>query len=212
MRSERFLLLVLCIAWLACTTWAQNSSEGTAGGAPAGVVFKGSDIDNVSMNNGGLTLRIPYSETPGRGLSSGQFLVYNSKGYYMSEYFCSCSTCNYFAKPVKNSQLIPAVASTAGIRVNSSTYQTSCDGGQTNTFIAHGYSVIEPDGTSHHMVPDPQGGWGCQVPETRPAMPMTDRAGSFNLATLVRCSVKMARSIKSKTRTGPTRLGLAERS
>ncbi|MBZ5507365.1 MAG: hypothetical protein LAO78_18045 [Acidobacteriia bacterium] len=108
-------------------------------------------------------IKIPLSATPGRGISTGQFLIYNSKGYYLSE-LCTGSTCNYLVKESRNNQLVPKIIGSSSISSGSSTFQTSCDGGQTNVFISNGFTVTEPDGTSHHMVPDPQGAWGCQIP------------------------------------------------
>jgi hypothetical protein len=141
---------------------AQDPSAGSTGGTPSGAFLQGSDIDNVQLNNGNLMIKIPLWSTPGRGISTGEFLIYNSKGYYMSE-TCSGTTCNFSVKPTRNNQLIPKLVPTPGIGTGQNTYQTSCDGGVTNIFITNGYSVIEPDGTSHRMVPDPQGSWGCQI-------------------------------------------------
>jgi hypothetical protein len=162
------IIKIICVWFVLLSSiysFAQDPSAGSSGGTPSGAFIQGSEIDNVQLNNGNLMITIPLSSTPGRGFSTGQFLIYNSKGYYMSE-LCSGSTCNYFVKHSRNNQLIPKIISSPGIGVGLSSYQTSCDGGVTNIFIDNGFSVVEPDGTSHHMVPDPQGSWGCQIPLT----------------------------------------------
>jgi RHS repeat-associated protein len=163
--TPRVFVLLIASLVFRFSAIGQDPSAGNSGGTPSGAYLQGSEIDNVQLNNGNLTIKIPLSATLGRGFSTGQFLIYNSKGYYMSE-LCTGSTCNFFVKHSRNNQLIPSIVSNPGIGVGLGTYQTSCDGGVTNIFIDNGFSVVEPDGTSHHMVPDPQGSWGCQIPLT----------------------------------------------
>jgi hypothetical protein len=156
---------IICVGFVLLNSiysLAQDPSAGSNGGAPPAAVLHGSDIESVQVNNGNLMIKIPFDSTPGRGLSAGHLLIYNSKGYYMSQ-TCTGSTCNFFVKPSRSNQLIAKMILSSGYSVGGSSYKTSCDGGVTNISITGSYAVVDPDGTVHHMVPDPQGAWGCQI-------------------------------------------------
>lgn len=156
----RMALVPLVVLLCSLPALPQAISNSSNAGTPENAVFHGSDIDVVQTNNGGLTVSIDLTGTPGRGLSTGYRLIYNNKVWKMTEQ-CSDTICvdNIRPTPISAIRIIGPFlnAATAG----HSTYTQTCNG--VATVVSNNYTVTEPDGTRHHTVPDGVGLDGCSI-------------------------------------------------
>jgi len=127
-------------------------------GFPANADFSGSNFDSVQLNNGNLHIEVPLWSVKGRGLPVGYKYVYDNKGFYLYE---TCTghivmTCNDTVKENTGNHLIMAPVGPFGYTFVHKDPIVSCNGGA-GSYFAHTYTMEEPDGTTHHFVPDPQG-------------------------------------------------------
>ena len=150
------LIVVLLIALTAPPVFAQDQSNGTAVGFPASGRFDGSAIDSVQVNNGNLHIQIPVWTLPGRGVNASASFIYDSKGWYLQS-FCGQYSCSYDVEPETSNTMQMAIH-------ESNAYQTTVAYGPIIHQICHsdpsyytiaGYTLREPNGTKHHLVPDP---------------------------------------------------------
>lgn len=153
---------IVAVLLFASAASPQAISNSSNSGSPENAVFHGSDIDAVQTNNGGLTVSLDLAGTPGRGISTGYRLVYSNKVWKMTEQ-CTDTQCTDSIRqtvPGSPTKIIgPFVnAATAG----HGTYTQFCNG--SNAVVSNNYTVTEPDGTIHHMVPDGVGLAGCNIP------------------------------------------------
>lgn len=151
MRLLRLLAALASLALFVQQAAAQAVGNSSNGGAPENAVFHGSDLDAVQTNNGSLQISIPLSSTPGRGISTGWSYVYNNKGWHANS-FHDGTTANI--KPnLGNSmgwRLIGPVPSAASLSTKA--VSQACG---TVIVWAKVFTVVEADGTRHHMLPDP---------------------------------------------------------
>ena len=87
-----FQALLICLAAfpvLAQTNY--DTSPGSQTGTPAYGAFFSAGIDNINVYNGNLNVNIPLFSLPGRELSMGISLTYNSKAWESRT--CGGSTC-----------------------------------------------------------------------------------------------------------------------
>ncbi|MCI0349526.1 MAG: hypothetical protein L0Z53_08885, partial [Acidobacteriales bacterium] len=148
---RRALILTVLIAASATAQEIDNKSNI---GLPPNGIFDGSSFDNVQLNNRNLHIEIPVTSYPGRGLSVGLKYVYDNKGWRINSY------CNHFGfcsdqvgvEPNSNTKL--NLADPLRFTQSSKVVQQVCSGGLIHQTITSRV-LREPNGTKHHLLPDP---------------------------------------------------------
>src|SRR5262249_26233747 len=144
---------------------ASQGSNQLNTGFPENGIFRGTDIENVQMNNGGLHVDIPTFSAKGRGMNVSSRVVYNSKSW---TFRTRCLTSgggfcedDVSGDPLGYSTLVFAGAFDYMFHASSRTCQQTHD-----VFITinGGYTMREPDGTKHHFAPDPLAETACVPP------------------------------------------------
>jgi RHS repeat-associated protein len=153
--ARKFSLLVSALVCINAATAQQNSGP-TAVGFPEGGHFIGSEIESVQVNNGNLHVHLPLWSLPGRDVTPTAAYVYDSKGWYPS-IVCGVGTCSYSVAPeTGNTMQMSINASSATAVTTQLTLRQTCgDDGTTRYTLIGNETVREPDGTKHHLVPDP---------------------------------------------------------
>src|SRR5229473_5960784 len=150
--TPEFLAAALCLlCLLVFAAHAQDVTNGRNVGFPPNGVFDGSDFENVQLNNGNLHIEIPLWSTAGRGLPAGYKYVYDSLGWHFTT-VCSKKTgyCTDIVRP-SGQMTLRLVGPEAG-GVGYAQKAVTCNSGQ---YYTYSYTMTDPDGTSHHLVPDP---------------------------------------------------------
>src|SRR6266404_8067528 len=125
-------------------------------GFPPNGTFDGSNFDSVQLNNGNLHLDIPIVGLKGRGISTGSKYVYDNKIW---KYITNC---NHFTGLCTDTMATETSAARVLHAVNTFVASVSpgtvkgqqCSPGVTQTTYTN-YVVTDPNGTKHHMLPDP---------------------------------------------------------
>ncbi len=167
--------LTVSLLVLALPAWAQDVNNSVNIGFPANGVFDGSDFDTIQLNNLDLHLEIPLWTYPGRGLPVSFKYVYDNRGWYLK------TTCPHFAdgcvdvvRPEPGNNMILHLAVPTDYHYTSKYGPMNCNGIK---YLAFWNKVLrEPDGTKHHMLPDPDpnpeprdGGQVCWGPKGTPS-------------------------------------------
>src|SRR4051812_18432410 len=87
--SLRSVVLMLLVASTSVAS-AQLSNENNTG-FPENAVLHGGEFDNVQAANGNLHIQIPVWTSKGRGVDTGVYFVYDSKGWELDiscDYYC----------------------------------------------------------------------------------------------------------------------------
>ena len=152
MKRHSISLILLLSVW---PLRAQVMTNGNAVGFPENGVFTGSSIESVQVNNGNLHVQIPLWSMAGRGVSTHAAYVYDSKGWYPYS-TCDQSGCTYQVMPEPgNTMQMPLDNGSYNITNNSTLYQQTCVSSPPYYTLRTNIIIREPDGTKHHMVPDP---------------------------------------------------------
>ena len=150
--KSKFLAFLLVTA--SGLSFAQEQSNGTSVGFPPGASFAGSSIESVQANNGNLHIQIPLWTLPGRGFSTSEFFVYDSKGWYVSETCNGVQTCSYQVLPETGNTMQMAIGQYK-TTVGSTAVHQLCGLSSTYYTLQGAVTLREPNGTKHHLVPDP---------------------------------------------------------
>jgi RHS repeat-associated protein len=129
---------------------AAQDPTGYATGFPPNGVFGGSDFDTVQLSNLGLHVHVPLYQVKGRGPSMFLNLHYDNFGYNVTER-CISGTC-YDTWHVAGGGWV--LETPTAYKVTYSTVNFSTCNTHTGIYAATGMTMTEPDGTSHHFVPD----------------------------------------------------------
>jgi RHS repeat-associated protein len=134
-------------------------------GYPENGVFRGSDIETVQMNNGGLTVNIPIFSAKARGFNVASKVIYNSKSWTFHTR-CFTSGGGFCEDDVVSDALgYPGLVFAGAFDYMFHGSSRTCQQTQ-NVFltIVGGYTMREPDGTKHHFAPDPLVETACVPP------------------------------------------------
>src|SRR5262249_5952242 len=102
MKASKLVVVVLAFTLRSISAFGQGVGNSSNAGTPQNAIFHGSDIDAVQLNNGGLSVDIPLGGTPGRGLSTGYRLIYNSRTWYLRQNNCPPDqACPYYVTLTK---------------------------------------------------------------------------------------------------------------
>ncbi|MGH9713866.1 MAG: RHS repeat-associated core domain-containing protein [Candidatus Acidiferrales bacterium] len=143
--------MVFALALSAGRALAQSGDTGYATGFPPNGVFDGSDFDTVAVASGGLHVRVPLVQFKGRGPSMYVGLKYDGLGYTDSTN-CTQQECyDRFRKAPGGGWTLELPT---GYGVTYSTVNFSTCNTHVGIYAATGVTMFEPDGTSHHFVPD----------------------------------------------------------
>jgi RHS repeat-associated protein len=123
---------------------------GYATGFPPNGVFDGSDFDTVQTSNGNLHIHVPLYQVKGRGPSLFLSLHYDNLAYYSTER-CVNTTCYVTWHDAGGGW---ALERPTAYHVSYSTVNFSTCNTHVGIYAATGMTMTEPDGTSHHFVPD----------------------------------------------------------
>jgi RHS repeat-associated protein len=172
-------LALLCISlFCAAPDLASQVSNQLNTGFPENGIFRGSDIESVQMNNGGIHVEIPIFSAKGRGLNVASRVVYNSKSWtFRTRCFTSgggfCED-DVSGDPLGYGSLVFAGAFDYMFHASSRTCQQT-----QNVFltIVGGYTLREPDGTKHHFAPDPLVETACVPPHYTSTVYADDGSG-----------------------------------
>lgn len=158
------LAIVLAVHAGAPALLAQTMYNSTNVGFPETGIFHGGAVDTVQMANSNLHVEIPMWSTPGRGLNSGALYVYDSNQWWVKYVTNGLGVVNAYVMSEPN-------GTQGGVTNPTTAYFVSS---QIQTFphctISFWFSneiVREPNGTKHHMDPDP-GPWGGGCPTSQP--------------------------------------------
>ena len=143
-------LLVVATGFL----FAQDQSNGTAVGFPPGSSFSGSSVESVQSSNGNLHIQIPLWTLPGRGVSTTEFFIYDSKGWYVSETCPGQGECSYQVLPETGNSMQMAIGQYK-TNVGSLVIHQLCGLNSPYWTLQGGVTIRERNGTKHHFVPDP---------------------------------------------------------
>jgi len=148
------LLLLAVFAAFESHLCAQVISNGAGVGFPENGAFTGSEIDSVQVNNGNLHVSIPLWSFPGRGVSSHASFVYDSKGWYPYS-SCTNSGCNFSIEPESGNTLQMAIETGGYKTTQQAVVRQTCSVAPPYYDLISNFIIREPNGTKHHLVPDP---------------------------------------------------------
>src|SRR5262249_7048430 len=114
----------------------------------------GSNFDNVQLNNGNLHIELPLWSYSGRGLPTKVKYVYDNKGWYL---FTTCGhmgACSDTTRRESGNNQILRLATPLGYVATQKNVTQACAPGNPQLTVASRV-LREPDGTKHHMLPDP---------------------------------------------------------
>ncbi len=140
---------LLATLLLPCRLAAQDPTAYTTGFPPNGV-FDGSDFDTVAVASGGLHIHVSLYQVKGRGPSQFLNLHYDNYAYTESAR-CIDGTC-YVTYKVAGGGWELETPTSYGVSYSTATMSYCSNGGY--LYAATGVTMTEPDGTSHHFIPD----------------------------------------------------------
>jgi hypothetical protein len=146
-------LLLLSVATLAK---GQSADEQTVNdeqiGFPEDGLFSGSTFDSVQTNNGNLHIEIPLWTVKGRGIPVTVKMIFDSKAWFIRSH-CNISSglCTGTVAALTNNHRTLRVVSDFDYAYKGGAISK---GGCANARYG-GFTWYEPDGSSHHLVPDP---------------------------------------------------------
>ena len=151
----------VCLA-LTCVSWSQ---EATHIGFPANGVFSGSSFDSRNMYTGNLHIEIPILSTKGRGLPAQVKWVYDNQGWYLKNHCDRWGFCVDTVTQSSYNHLHWAAVTPFGYAGTGKLVIQQCSPGSNQLTTMSRY-LHEPDGTTHHIAPDPAiaGGNSCWGP------------------------------------------------
>jgi RHS repeat-associated protein len=144
-------LATIILALFPAATMGQYADTSYSTGFPPNGIFDGSDFDTVALASGGLNVHVSLIRLKGRGPSMYVGLKYNNIAYDDSAH-CTQYHCYDTYRVVPGGGWLLEVPTGYGVSystVNSSTCST-----HVGIYAATGVTMQEPDGTSHHFVPD----------------------------------------------------------
>jgi RHS repeat-associated protein len=147
-------------------------------GYPENGVFRGTDIETVQMNNGGLHVDIPIFSAKARGFNVSSKVIYNSKSWTFRTR-CFTSGGGFCEDDVGSDSLgYPGLVFAGAFDYMFHASGRTCQQTQ-NVFlsIAGGYTLREPDGTKHHFAPDPLVESACVPPHYSATVYADDGSG-----------------------------------
>jgi hypothetical protein len=141
-------LITLLVVMLNTSCLAQDPVlNGTNVGFPPNGVFSGSHFDSVQVNNANLHIEIPLWTLAGRGLPTTMKFKYDSKSWRVAQRCTPDGDCTSHASGGEPISLI-----------NPFSYSTRHGNhppeSPNDRWWFFSYVLTEPDGTSHHFVPD----------------------------------------------------------
>ena len=154
MKNNRAAVLLLACAF-APNCIAQNVDNPTNVGTPENGLFYGREVDSVQLGNGNLHIEVPLFSVSGRGPAVQYIFVLDNKQWY-AKITTNKVTGDLQAviQPDPGGTLNGKIVGNFGYQVTFSHApgRTSCLNG-----IGWNYNgvVREPNGTKHHLVPDP---------------------------------------------------------
>ena len=145
-------IYLLCIVAVIPST-AQVVNENNTG-FPENAILHGGAVDTVQAQNGNLHIQIPVWSTKGRGIDTGYMFEYDSKTWEVDTYCDDSGYCSAFVQGGGPIALTPTFDCCG---VSGSEQLQVCDlGWETLDALEEiGTTINEPDGTKHHMLPDP---------------------------------------------------------
>jgi RHS repeat-associated protein len=162
-------ITIYVLICLASSSSLLRSQEANSIGFPSNGIFHGSGIDTVNVQNGNLHIEIPLWSAKGRnGLSLGYKFVYDNFGYYKWQHCDRFDVCVSEIRGETYNNLSLKVVSPFGISsvTGNDVYQIC----SAQTYLTHTNRFIhEPDGTSHHVLPDPYNIGGPGTPTCFPS-------------------------------------------
>jgi len=157
--------LALSILFVAQATGQGISSidDGANIGLPENGVFTGSDFDTIQTNNGYIHVRVPLLNVSGRGVSFPVEFVYDSSSFYETDKTITSKTgqqTTYVTWHLSagvwqngNNPWKLATPNSYVVWTHQNITSFRC-GTQSQMTTFNGTIMIEPDGTTHHFVPD----------------------------------------------------------
>jgi RHS repeat-associated protein len=168
------LVLVLLIAPFPKPAAAQTPSVNDAAniGLPENGVFTGSDFDTIQTNNGYIHVRIPLLDLKGRGPSFPVEFVYDSSSFYETVKTVSNGHGGYnnyytwhLATAIPRGGAPWKLTSPLDYQITTQHTNTAVYCNTNVQFTAYfGTILMEPNGTTHHFVPDNNGNGNCFSP------------------------------------------------
>lgn len=151
------LILAVVVIMGCASASAQAVTNELAVGFPENGVFAGSKVENVQVNNGNLHVEIPIWSYPGRGIDSGAYFVYDSKGFFFAD--CPDVTCvggNYTTEVGNTLKLTLVAKGTRDLATHASEGQRqslACNGSSISMVNTTNWVVREANGTKHAFAP-----------------------------------------------------------
>jgi RHS repeat-associated protein len=182
MNRRAFFLIyrgLLCVSlFFAAPNLISQVSNQLNTGYPENGVFRGTDIETVQMNNGGLHVDIPIFSAKARGFNVSSKVVYNSKSWTFRTR-CFTSGGGFCEDDVVSDGLgYPGLVFAGAFDYMFHASGRTCQQTQ-NVFltIVGGYILREPDGTKHHFAPDPLVESACVPPHYTSTVYADDGSG-----------------------------------
>src|SRR5438034_951648 len=150
--SSAFSVLIALI-----TLWqisaAQTVSNELNTGVPENAVLHGSDLDNVSVNNGNLHISIPIWSAKGRGLDTGFNIVYDNKGWTFTRRCTTMGGCTDTVAEEAGHNMILTLRGPFDYALANKSAAVCGNPPPTSVTKRINYTMREPDGTKHHFSP-----------------------------------------------------------
>lgn len=163
LRVFAFVRLISIVAvFIAVPAVAQEFDNKSNIGLPPNGVFDGSSFDNIQVNNGNLHIEIPITSYPGRGVTAPVKYVYDNKGWTIDTFCNAHGFCADHVASEPGSNMILNIANPFKYTGSTKTIHQQCTPGITE-IARTGRVLREPNGTKHHLLPDPAiaGGNSC---------------------------------------------------
>jgi RHS repeat-associated protein len=168
------LFAAVCLLPTICS--AQSVYNEINVGTPPNGLFHGGEVDTVQTNNGNLHIDIPLWSVPGRGpIAPGASFVLDAKGWYQWVTTDKSTGDTHGHVSTENGATVGGIIAFQNYFSATQTFHAGTTACWSGVGYYSNYVIREPNGTKHHLVPDP--GNTCPPVQHYPAYYADDGSG-----------------------------------